>query len=337
MMMHKARWQKKVDANRVSCFLCPRQCLLAPDQRGFCFIRQNVSGVLRTSYGLTSGSAIDPIEKKPLHHFLPGTKTFSFGTIGCNLGCVFCQNWHISKPSDHFQLNERISPKQVVDLAKEARCDSIAFTYNEPIISAEYVIDVAHEAHRQGIKTIAVTAGYIHEFAREEFFSCMDAVNIDLKSFSSDFYKDLCLADLDAILDTLIFLKQKTDLWFEITNLIIPGANDSDDEIGRMCQWIVDHLGTDVPLHFSAFHPDYKMTKCIPTSPVSLKNARSIAQKSGIRYVYTGNIFDVEGATTFCYTCKKTLIERHGYTITKNYLSKGPQCPFCHSLCPGRF
>lgn len=310
---------------------------MASDQRGFCFIRQNVDGELKTSYGIVSALAADPVEKKPLYHFYPGTRTFSLGTVGCNLGCSFCQNWHISKPQDLSQLSEHVSPKKVVDAAKKTGCRSVAFTYNEPVVSAEYVIDMAKECQQQGMKTVAVTAGYIRPLARKEFFSYMDAVNLDLKSFSAKFYEKLCFATLQPVLDTLIFLKQKTNCWIEITNLIIPNKNDSEDEIRHMCEWIVHYLGVNVPLHFSAFHPDYEMREHAQTSLENVRNARTIAQKAGIRYVYTGNVFDVEGSTTFCYTCKKALVERHGYTITKNNLNQGSTCPFCQAACPGYF
>ena len=306
-------------------------------QRGFCFIRQNIKGDLRTSYGLVSALAVDPIEKKPLYHFYPGTRALSLGTVGCNLGCGFCQNWDISKPVDLSLLSKQVSPQAIAQAAKETGCKSVAFTYNEPIISAEYVIDAARECRKQGIKTVAVTAGYIHSMAREEFFSSMDAANVDLKSFSNLFYQKLCLAKLEPVLDTLSYLKQKKNFCLEITNLMIPGKNDSDDEIHRMCVWIVEHLGVDVPLHFSAFHPDYKMTQCEQTLPQTVKKARDIALSEGLRYVYTGNIFDVEGSTTFCYTCKKALVERQGYNIIKNNLTKGSSCPFCQAQCSGQF
>jgi pyruvate formate lyase activating enzyme len=332
-----ARWWKTISADQVQCFLCPRECIMRDGQRGFCFIRQNIKGELRTSYGIVSALAIDPIEKKPLYHFYPGTRALSLGTVGCNLGCSFCQNWDISKPDDLSLLSKKVSAQAIVQAAKETGCKSVAFTYNEPIISAEYVIDVAKECRKQGIKTIAVTAGYIHALAREEFFQHMDAANVDLKSFSNHFYQKLCKAQLAPVLDTLIYLKKKTNIWIEITNLIIPEKNDSEDDIRKMCAWIVQHLDKNVPVHFSAFHPDYKMTQGTPTSAPVLKHARKIALEVGLLYPYTGNILDVEGSTTFCYACKKALVERYGYSIAGNHLDKDGQCLFCKTICDGYF
>ncbi len=332
-----ARWWKPQKDKKLKCFLCPRECLLEDEQRGFCFLRQNQSGELKTSYGVISTLAIDPVEKKPLYHFYPGTQTLSLGTVGCNLGCSFCQNWQISKPTDLSFLSKQASPSMIAKTAKERSCQSVAFTYNEPIISSEYVIEIARECHAQGIKTIAVTAGYIHSLARKDFFEYVDAANVDLKSFSNQFYQTHCNATREPILDTLCFLKEKTNVWLELTNLIIPGENDADEEIGQMCAWIARYLGLDVPMHFSAFHPDDKMLQQKQTSKEALVKARAIAFDHGLRYVYTGNIFDIEGSTTFCYTCKNVLIERQGYTVSRKTFNDHGQCQSCQATCPGYF
>lgn len=332
-----ARWWKALGNNSAQCFLCPRHCLVEEGARGFCFVRQNISGKLcSSSYGLTSGFAVDPIEKKPLYHFYPGTKVLSFGTIGCNLGCKFCQNWHISKPDVPERLCEEESPADVAQGAKKSKCAAVAFTYNEPIISAEYVIDTAKECHACGIKTVAVSDGYIGEEAREEFFLHMDAANIDLKGFTEAFYQKLCSARLQPVLDTLIFIKKKTKTWLEITNLIIPGENDAFSEIRVMCAWIVKNLGKDVPLHFSAFHPSFQMMDRLATPRKMIIEARKIAIASGLKYVYSGNIDDAAGSSTYCKNCKKVIVHRDGYAVTEFNLKNG-KCSFCQTTCEGFF
>ena len=332
-----ARWWTKTGADSVQCVLCPRQCRLREGERGFCFIRHNLRGELRTRYGYVSALAIDPVEKKPLYHFFPGTQALSLGTIGCNLGCVFCQNWGISQPSDPGALHKKYPPAQVAQSAHETGCQSVAFTYNEPIVSAEYVLDAANACHQLGIKTVAVTAGYISAPARRDFFAVMDAANVDLKSFSEHFYKKLCQAALDPVLDTLRYLRNETQVWTEITNLLIPDENDAEDELRRMCDWILMNLGSEVPVHFSAFHPDFQMTRHRPTPPPSVKKARRIALEAGLRYVYTGNIVDVEGSTTFCHHCRKALVRRQGYEVVEDHLRGHGQCVFCHTRCAGHF
>ncbi len=263
---------------RLQCPLCPRCCTLSEGQRGFCFVRQNISGqIVLTTYGHSSGFCLDPVEKKPLNHFLPGTATLSFGTAGCNLGCKFCQNWDISKSKEFDRLTEEASPQDIAQAAHRLNVKSIAFTYNDPVIFAEYAIDTAIECHKLGVKTIAVTAGYITPQARGEFFAHMDAANVDLKGFSEDFYHKITLGHLQPVLDTLVYLKKETKVWFEITNLMIPGLNDKKFEIEDMCQWIADYLGVDVPLHFTAFHPDYKMMDYPPTPIETLQKARDSA------------------------------------------------------------
>ncbi|MEK6705342.1 MAG: AmmeMemoRadiSam system radical SAM enzyme [Bdellovibrionota bacterium] len=286
-----AKWWSKTQGGRFRCELCPRTCLLKPGQKGFCYVREaKEDGICLSAYGRSSGFCIDPIEKKPLYHFLPGSKILSFGTIGCNLGCKFCQNWRISKSKSEALLGDFISPAQVAKAAKEAGCASVAFTYNEPVISAEYVIDAAIECRRQGVRTVAVSAGYISDCARKEFFEVLDAVNIDLKGFSDSFYKKYSLGHLKPVLDTLEYVANKTDTWLEVTNLVIPEANDSEAEIDSMTKWLASHLGPEVPLHFSAFHPDHKLTDRPRTPVTTLIKARGIAIKNGLRHVYLGNV-----------------------------------------------
>ncbi|MCK5014495.1 MAG: AmmeMemoRadiSam system radical SAM enzyme [Candidatus Omnitrophica bacterium] len=330
-------WTKQADG-RILCKLCPRFCSLRRGQRGFCFVRQNIGGkIILTTYGRSSGFCIDPIEKKPLNHFYPGTSILSFGTAGCNLGCKFCQNWNISKSRQWDSLTDQASPEAIAQCAKAKGCKSVAFTYNDPVIFAEYAIDIAGACHALGIKAVAVTAGYITEEARPEFFEHMDAANVDLKAFSEDFYKKITLGSLRPALDTLVYLKHKTKVWFEITTLLIPGENDSDQELGAMCEWIVQQLGADVPLHFSAFHPDFRMLEVPPTQPSSLTHARDIAIAKGIKYVYTGNVRDSKGGSTYCGQCGQLLIERDWYELGEYNLKNKNQCSKCEAVCAGEF
>ena len=278
---------------RVQCNICPRLCKLSEGQRGFCFVRQNVGDQIHlTTYGRSSGFCIDPIEKKPLNHFYPGTSVLSFGTAGCNLGCKFCQNWDISKARQMDKLMNQASPKTIAMIAKEHECKSVAFTYNDPVIFLEYAVDTAIECRELDIKTVAVTAGYITKPAREEFFKHIDATNIDLKAFTEQFYRKLCYADLSDVLETIKYVHEHTDVWMEITNLIIPDNNDQLDEFKRMSEWLLSNVGDQVPIHFSAFHPDYKMTDLPRTPKETLTNAREVAMSMGLKYVYTGNVHD---------------------------------------------
>ncbi len=331
------RFWHQIDNDRILCDLCPRKCSLKKGQRGFCFVRKNIDGRMAlTTYGRSSGFCIDPIEKKPLNHFYPGTSVLSFGTAGCNLGCKFCQNWSISKSREFDSLTQMATAQMIVNGAKKHGCRSVAFTYNDPVIFAEYAIDVARECRRQGIKTVAVTAGYISSSARREFFSYMDAANVDLKAFSEHFYKKLTLSGLKEVLDTLKFLKNETSVWLEITNLLIPGENDSTEEIDAMTKWILKNLGNDVPLHFSAFHPDYKMMDHLPTPQATLTRARTIAVDNGLWYVYTGNVHDLEGSSTYCHKCGSVLIERDWYVLGQ-YTIDGDECRECKESCSGVF
>jgi pyruvate formate lyase activating enzyme len=334
----EGEWWHTLDDGRVQCDLCPRACKLRDGQRGFCFVRQALDGAIAlTSYGRNTGIAIDPIEKKPLNHFYPGSQVLSFGTAGCNLGCKFCQNWDISKARETRRLSVRALPEQLAEQAKRFDCRSLAFTYNDPTIFAEYAIDSARAAHEVGLKAVAVTAGYITPQARADFYRHMDAANVDLKGFTKRFYHELCYGDLDPVLDTLIWLKKETDVWFEITTLLIPGKNDSVDEIEREVAWILDNLGPDVPLHFTAFHPDFRMMDTPPTPATTLRRARRQALDAGLHYVYTGNILDAEGGSTYCANCGLVLIGRVGYHLTDWNLDASGACRSCGETLPGRF
>ena len=338
MSPHPARWWHPLDDGRIQCDLCPRDCRLHEGQRGMCFVRQRVGdAMLLTTYGRSSGFCIDPIEKKPLNHFFPGSSVFSFGTAGCNLACKFCQNWDISKSREMDTLMDSASPDAIAEAAVRSGCRSVAFTYNDPVIFAEYAMDAADACHARGIKAVAVTAGYIGVDARREFYAKMDAANVDLKGFTDEFCVKLCGARLQPVLDTLVYLGRETHVWVEITTLLIPGKNDSDAEIEAMSAWVVRELGTDVPLHFTAFHPDYKMTDLPRTPGVTLTRARDIALKAGIRYVYTGNVHDRTGGTTFCPGCRRPLIERDWHEILRYDLTAEGRCRHCDAQLPGHF
>lgn len=336
-----ARYWHLLGDKRLQCDLCPRFCKLREGQRGLCFVRgRSNDQILLTTYGSSSGFCIDPIEKKPLNHFLPGTPVLSFGTAGCNLACKFCQNWDLSRSRDFDRLQEPASPGTIARSAHEAACRSVAFTYNDPVIFLEYAVDTALACREKGIKTIAVTAGYITAEPRSEFFSCMDAANIDLKAFTEDFYWKLCGAHLDPVLETLIFLRNETSVWFELTVLLIPGENDSSAEIDSMACWIMEHLGPDIPLHFTAFHPDWKM-RDKPVTPLStLNRARNIALKNGLHHVYVGNVHDRNGSSTWCHACGEMLIGRDGYELSDwniEMQSKQACCKHCGAALAGEF
>jgi len=332
------RYWHRTDDGRVQCDVCPRHCRLHEGQRGLCFVRGCLNGaVVLATYGRSSGFCVDPIEKKPLNHFLPGTSVLSFGTAGCNLACKFCQNWDISKSREIDTLADAASPEEIARRAEELGCRSVAFTYNDPVIFMEYAIDVAKACRDRGIRTVAVTAGYIDPEPRAELFGHLDAANIDLKAFTDDFYRNVCAGGLAPVLDTLEYVRQDTSVWLEITTLLIPGFNDSDREIRALSDWIVKRLGPDVPLHFTAFHPDWKM-RDVPATPVStVRRARRIALGEGIRYVYTGNVHDLEGGTTLCHGCGAQIIERDGYDIRYWGLDDEGRCAACRTPCAGVF
>jgi pyruvate formate lyase activating enzyme len=330
-------WHALADG-RIQCDLCPRYCKLNEGQRGMCFVRARENDqIVLTTYGRSSGFCVDPIEKKPLNHFLPGTPVLSFGTAGCNLACKFCQNWDISKSREIDTLADAAAPATIARAARDLGCRSVAFTYNDPVIFLEYAIDVAQACHELGIRTVAVTAGYITAEPRVEFYRYMDAANVDLKGFTDDFYQRLCVGHLEPVLETLVYLRHQTDVWFEITNLLIPGENDSEAELEAMTQWVVEELGPDVPMHFTAFHPDYKMLSTPRTPPAALVKARQIAIKNGVRYAYTGNVFDERGGSTYCHNCGQKLIGRDWYILKGWHLTEDGRCEACHTPCAGVF
>ncbi|MEW6764240.1 MAG: AmmeMemoRadiSam system radical SAM enzyme [Pseudomonadota bacterium] len=332
------RYWHRLDDGRIQCDLCPRYCKLHERQRGLCFVRARVEDqVVLTTYGRSSGFVIDPIEKKPLAHFLPGTPVLSFGTAGCNLACGYCQNWDISKSRETDRLLDQASPETIAEAALRLGCRSVAYTYNDPVIFHEYAIDVAKACRARGVKNVAVTAGYVCPEPRAEFYAWMDAANVDLKSFSEASYKRHTGAHLEPVLDTLRYIHHETDVWLEVTTLLIPELNDSDEELSAMAAWMASELGPDVPWHFSAFHPDYRMLDRPPTPPSTLKRAREIAMRAGMRYVFTGNIHDPEGQSTYCHHCGKRLIQRDGYALGEWALDAGGHCARCGASCAGVF
>jgi pyruvate formate lyase activating enzyme len=330
------RYWHRLDDGRIQCDVCPRTCRLHEGQRGLCFVRARADDqIVLTSYGRSSGFCVDPIEKKPLNHFLPGTAVLSFGTAGCNLACKFCQNWDISKSREIDTLADRASPEALARAAAQLGCRSVAFTYNDPTIFWEYAADVADACHEVGIKAVSVTAGYMCPEPRAEFYHHVDAANVDLKAFTEDFYRRICAARLADVLDTLQYLKHETSVWFEITTLLIPGRNDSPAEIEAETKWIMERLGPDVPLHFTAFHPDYKMLDVPPTPASTLSQARLIALANGLRYVYTGNVHDPAGGTTFCPSCGVAVVVRDWYDIADYALDGRGRCRACGTHLPG--
>lgn len=332
----KTKYWHKLEDGRIQCDLCPRACKLREGQRGLCFVRAcKDDAVVLTTYGRSSGFCIDPIEKKPLNHFLPGTPVLSFGTAGCNLACKFCQNWDMSKSQEMQTLADAAAPEELADAAARLGCRSIAYTYNDPVIFHEYAIDVASAAAERGINSVAVTAGYICEAPRKEFFKHMDAANIDLKAFTERFYRRICGGHLNEVLDTLLYVKHETTVWFELTTLLIPGENDSAEEIEAMSAWVAENLGPDVPLHFTAFHPDYRMLDKPPTPAATLTQARDIALKNGLNYVYTGNVHDAKGSSTYCPQCRELLIERDWYQLGRWHLDAQGCCKSCGHHLPG--
>jgi pyruvate formate lyase activating enzyme len=332
--LHEAQWWEAEANGRVHCYLCPRHCHIHPGQAGFCFIRVNEGGRLFSlGYGAPAALQVDPIEKKPLSHFLPGTRVFSMGTAGCNMGCFFCQNWDISKSHQDQVRSKAIAAEEVPLLAMQHGCDSIAFTYNEPTIWGEYVIDICKAAKPYGLKTVMVTNGYITYDAFHDIYDHIDAANVDLKAFTEQFYGRITLTHLEPVLEMLRWLKNETPVWFEITNLMIPTLNDDPQETRRLCDWILQHLGPDVPLHFTAFHPDFKLQDKPATPPQTLHHARKIALEAGLHYVYEGNIFS-EAANTVCPNCQTLLIERSWHSVLKNRLKEG-NCPKCGLKIPG--
>lgn len=325
-----------LEDGRVQCDLCPRFCHIKEDRQGFCFVRENRGGeVVLTTYGRSSGFCVDPIEKKPLNHYLPGTPVLSFGTAGCNLACKFCQNWDISKSRETRTLADEASPETIARVALDLGCRSVAYTYNDPVIFHEYAIDVAQACHEVGVQSVAVTAGYVCPEPREAFYHHMDAANIDLKAFTESFYHKLTGSHLQPVLETLQYLKHETSVWFELTTLLIPGENDSETELEEMTQWVVDKLGPDVPMHFSAFHPSWKMMDTPSTPLATLTLARGIAMKNGVRYAYVGNVHDPKGDSTWCHQCGELLIGRDWYQLSDWNLTPEGKCKTCGAACAG--
>ncbi len=332
------RYWHLLDDGRIQCDVCPRACKLREHQRGVCFVRaREDNGIVLTSYGRSSGFCVDPVEKKPLNHFLPGTPVLSFGTAGCNLACRFCQNWDISKSKEIDTLAAVATPEALAATAADLGCASVAFTYNDPVIFHEYAIDVADACHDRGIRSVAVTAGYVCPEPRAEFYRHMDAANVDLKGFTEDFYHHVCGGHLGAVLDTLQYLRHCTGVWFEITTLLIPGLNDSDEVLDAETAWVAQHLGPDVPMHFTAFHPDFKMTDRPHTPPDTLSRAAAIARANGIHFAYTGNVHDRQGSSTYCPGCGRLLIERDWYDLGEYRLTDAGRCPGCGTAIPGIF
>jgi pyruvate formate lyase activating enzyme len=336
--MNNAHWWHSLDDGRIQCDLCPRECRLKDGQRGFCFVRAREGDeMVLTTYGRSSGFCIDPIEKKPLAHFHPGTSVLSFGTAGCNLGCKFCQNWDMSKAREMDRLMDQASPEAIAERAVDLGCRSVAFTYNDPVIFAEYAMDTALACREVGVASVAVTAGYVQPQARRDFFSVMDAANVDLKGFNDDFYARITGARLRPVLDTLSYLVAETDVWVEITTLLIPGHNDSDEELHAMGRWVRSELGPDVPHHVTAFHPDWRMRDVPPTPPATLRRAREILLEEGLHHVYTGNIANRAGEITYCSGCGAALIERDQYDVLRYRLTPDGTCPDCGTRLAGRF
>ena len=336
--VHPAQWWHALDDGRLQCDLCPRDCRLHEGQRGLCFVRaRDGDQMVLTTYGRSSGFCIDPIEKKPLNHFYPGSRVFSFGTAGCNLACKFCQNWDISKSREMDRLMDQASPERIAAAAAESGCRSVAFTYNDPDIFAANAMDTADACHARGVQTVAVTAGYMHDAPRRAFYAKMDAANVDLKGFTEAFYFQQTGAHLAPVLETLEYIHHETSCWLEITTLLIPGANDSSAELEALTRWVAERLGRDVPLHFTAFHPDYRMTDVEPTPPATLRRAREIGLAQGLHHVYTGNVHDKDGGTTRCTGCGSALIQRDWHDISDYALDASGACPHCGTALAGRF
>jgi len=332
------RYWHQLPDTQLQCDLCPRHCRLQEGQRGLCYVRQRLDDEVKlVSYGRSSGFCVDPIEKKPLNHFYPGSGVLSFGTAGCNLACKFCQNWDMSKSREMDTLADSAGPEQLARAARDMSCRSVAFTYNDPIIFMEYALDVAQACRELDIRTVAVTAGYIDPEPRVEFFRGVDAANVDLKAFTDRFYHKICGGHLAPILETLEYIRHETDTWLELTTLLIPGENDSDKELEEMTAWVVEHLGPNVPMHFTAFHPEWKMLDHNRTPASTLTRARKIAMANGVRYAYTGNVRDPAGASTYCPGCGGLLIERDWHQVGQWGIDKQGRCASCATAIAGHF
>lgn len=334
--MKEALYYKKLKNNIVNCNLCPTNCVIKPDNFGDCGARKNIDGTLYSLvYAKLASVSIDPIEKKPLYHFLPGSHSLSIGTLGCNLHCLHCQNYDISQSKADQFIGKEVEPKELIETAIKNSCKSISYTYNEPTIFYEYVIETAKLARKKGIKNIMVTNGYINKEPLQELYPLIDAANIDLKSIDEDFYKKVCSVRLNPILESIKEIK-KIGTWIELTNLIIPGYNDSKQQIEKLVKWVKENVGTRVPLHFSAFYPTYKLLDAERTPPETLLKAKEIAKKQGLKYIYLGNTSLPDAGTTYCPKCSKPLIER-GWFEVKTNLVKNNKCPYCKEKIDGVF
>ncbi len=332
--LHKAMWWEEFGGGRVRCQLCPFRCILEDSEVGQCRVRKNIGGILYTlNYGKIVAAHIDPIEKKPVFHFLPGTGIFSIATAGCNLHCKYCQNWAISQRSPSEVEYTYMSPQKIVNLAKAYHCLSIAYTYSEPVVFYELVYDTAKLAKKEGLYNVMVTAGYINEEPLRELCKFMDVIKVDLKGYSKDFYRKVVFGDLDVVLKNLKLIKEE-GVWLEVVNLVVPTLNDSEKDIRALCMWIKENLGDKVPLHFSRFYPMYKLTNLAPTPVETLEKAYKIAKEVGLKYVYIGNIPGHPYESTYCPKCGKVLIKRRGYQVLENNIVEG-RCKFCGEEIPG--
>ncbi len=325
--LKEAMFYRKLDGKRVQCLLCPNRCILSPGQIGICRARKNIKGKLYSLvYGKIAAAHLDPIEKKPLYHFLPQSKAFSIATTGCNLRCKFCQNWEIAQVFPWEVETIEMSPEEVVQEAIERGAEVIAFTYTEPVVFYEYMLDIAKLAKEKGLKTVMITAGYINEEPLRELLKYLDAVKVDFKGFNDEFYQKMTIGHVEPVLRTMKIVKEE-GVWLEIVNLVIPGENDSEKDIKNLILWVKNNLGEEVPLHFTRFHPDYKLLNLPPTPIETLKKARKMAQALGLKYVYTGNIYDPEGSTTFCPDSHQPAVVREGFFVKEYNLDEEGRCP----------
>jgi pyruvate formate lyase activating enzyme len=333
--MKEAYLYESLENEKVRCLLCSHHCIIGSGKKGLCGVRENRSGTLISLvYGKVIASHCDPIEKKPLFHFMPGSRSFSIATVGCNFRCVFCQNADISQmPSDHNRImGEDMTPERIVKDALKTRSASLSYTYTEPTVYYELAVDTARLAVSEGLKNVFVSNGYMTEQCLEDISPDLHAANVDLKAFSDTFYKEQCGAKLEPVLRTLETMK-RLGIWLEVTTLLIPGLNDSKEELGEISQFLAN-LDKDIPWHISRFHPTYRLTHLSATPPESIQRARDLGYEAGLRYVYTGNLPGDEGEKTFCHSCGELLIDRFGFTVTENRIRKD-LCPTCGSEIPG--
>ncbi|VEG26100.1 AmmeMemoRadiSam system radical SAM enzyme [Actinomyces howellii] len=331
-----ARWWHPVDDGRLQCDLCPRHCRLREGQHGFCFVRRRSQDrIVLTAYGRSTGLCLDPVEKKPLYHVHPGSSVLSLGTAGCNLACRFCQNWEISTARRTEVLSEQAPVAQVAALARGLGARGVALTYNDPVVFAEYAIDIASACHDLGLEAYAVSVAWVCREPGRELFGAVDAANIDLKAFTEEFYRRLTGARLRDVLATLVDLRAATTTWLELTTLLVPGLNDSPQEVGALASWVARELGEDTPLHLTAFHPAHRMRDRPPTALSVLERARASALEAGLRFVYLGNVPPGTGSTTSCPGCGTPVVERHGYTVSAYRLDGRGRCQGCGLGLPG--